>query len=82
MEEALKAVADRLEDLSSAIRGLCKELSPPEIKVEEVRKVLAEMSKQGKTAEVKVLLSKYGAGKLSDVKPKDYADLLKEALNA
>ena len=82
MEEALKAVAEKLEELSSAIRELCTELSPPEIKMEEVRKVLAEMSKSGKTAEVKALLNKYGAEKLSDVNPKDYAELLKEAGNA
>ena len=82
MEEALKAVAEKLEELSTAIMALCTEVSPPEIKVEEVRKVLAELSKNGKTAEVKALLSKYGAEKLSEVKPKDYADLLKEAGHA
>ena len=79
MNEALRKVADSLEELSKAIRELCTE---PEIKLEEVRKVLAEMSKRGKTAEVKALLEKYGASKLSEVNPKDYADLLKEASNA
>ena len=54
----------------------------PEVKQEEVRKVLAEMSKHGKTAEVKALLEKYGATKLSEVKAEDYAELLKEAGNA
>ena len=79
MEEALKKVVESLEELSLAIREL---LSPPEIKPEEVRKVLAEMSKRGKTAEVKALLEKYGAAKLSEVKPENYAALLKEAGNA
>ena len=79
MNEALKKVAESLEELSKAVRELCTE---PEIKPEEVRKVLAEMSKRGKTAEVKALLQKYGAEKLSEVNPKDYAELLKEASNA
>ena len=79
MNEALRKVADSLEELSKAIRELCTE---PEIKPEEVRKVLVEMSKRGKTAEVKALLEKYGASKLSEVNPKDYAYLLKDASNA
>lgn len=79
MNEALRKVAESLEELSKAVRELCTE---PEIKPEEVRKVLAEMSKRGKTAEVKALLQKYGAEKLSEVNPKDYAELLKEATNA
>ena len=82
MNEALRKVAESLEELSKAIKELCAEVSPPEIKPEEVRKVLAEMSKRGKTAEVKALLEKYGASKLSEVNPKDYAELLKEAGNA
>jgi len=79
MNEALRKVAESLEELSAAIKELCSE---PEVKQEEVRKVLAEMSKRGKTAEVKTLLEKYGASKLSEVNPKDYAELLKEASNA
>ncbi len=85
MGDALKKVAERLKELSVAIEELCSELSPPEVKQEEVRRVLAEMSKCGKTAEVKALLEKYGASKLSEVKPENYADLLtaaKEAVNA
>lgn len=83
MKEALMKVAESLDELSEVIKELCAESPPePEIKQEEVRKVLAEMSKRGKTAEVKALLEKYGASKLSEVKPKDYADLLKEATNA
>ena len=81
MNEALKRVAESLDELSAAIKGLCK-AEKPKVKQEEVRKVLAEMSKRGKTAEVKNLLEKYGASKLSEVEPKDYAELLKEAGNA
>ena len=57
----------------------------PAIKLEEVRTVLAEISRSGKTAQMKELLGRFGAGKLSDVKPEDYAALLaaaKEVRNA
>lgn len=50
-----------------------------QISIETVRAVLAEKSKDGKTREVKTLLMKYDAGKLSGVKPEDYAALLAEA---
>lgn len=47
--------------------------------LEEVRAILAEKSRAGLTAKVKELIAKYGADKLSDVDPKYYADLTKEA---
>ena len=51
----------------------------PELKLEDVRAVLAEKSRAGYTAEVRALLQKYGATKLSLVDPKDYEALLKDA---
>ena len=51
----------------------------PQITIDQVRAVLAEKSGDGKTAEVKALLYKYDAGKLSGVKPEDYPALLEEA---
>lgn len=64
-----------------------KEEAPkaPAIKLEDVRTVLAEISRSGKTAQMKELLSQFGASKLSDVKPEDYPALLavaKEVKNA
>lgn len=44
-----------------------------------VRTVLAEKSRQGHTAQVKELLSKYGADKLSEVDALKYAELKAEA---
>jgi hypothetical protein len=44
-----------------------KEEPKPEIKLEDVRAVLAEKSRAGHTAEVRTLLQKYGAAKLSAV---------------
>ena len=48
------------------------------ITIEQVRAVMSAKSDEGKTAKVKALLMKYDAGKLSGVKPEDYADLLQE----
>lgn len=48
--------------------------NPVEDKV-TVRKMLAKKSAEGYTKQVKELLHKFGAEKLSDVDPKDYEDL-------
>ncbi|WMJ87764.1 DNA ligase [Anaerocolumna sp. MB42-C2] len=45
----------------------------------DVRAVLAEKSRNGYTADVKALLLKYGADKLSDINPTEYEALLAEA---
>ncbi|MDE6789621.1 MAG: hypothetical protein K2J47_09945 [Ruminococcus sp.] len=45
----------------------------------ELRSRLSEISRNGHTAEVKELLQKYGADKLSDVAESDYTALLAEA---
>lgn len=45
----------------------------------EVRAVLAEKSRAGHTAEVRELLLKHGAEKLSDIDPAEYPSLLADA---
>lgn len=47
--------------------------------LEEVRAVLAEKSRSGHTEEVRELLAKHGADKLSEIDPVEYAALLAEA---
>ena len=47
--------------------------------LEEVRAVLAKLSVEGHSAAVKALIAKFGADKLSDIVPEQYAALLKEA---
>ena len=49
------------------------------ITLEEVRAVLAEKSRNGHTAEVRELLIKHGANKLSEIDPAKYPVLLKDA---
>ena len=47
----------------------------------DVRKKLSSLSSGGKTAEVRELLVKHGANRLSEIKPEDYAVLMEEAEN-
>ena len=49
------------------------------VTLEEVRAKLAELSKSGKQAEVKTLITSFGASKLTDVPKENYAELLKAA---
>lgn len=61
-----------------------KEQSAPEQKTETVtfvalRSRLSEISRSGKTVEVKELIAKYGASKLSDIAESDYGAVLAEA---
>lgn len=56
-----------------------KKEKKPELKLEDVRAVLAEKSRAGHTAAIRTLLQKYGASKLSGVDPKNYEALLKDA---
>ena len=49
------------------------------LKLEDVRAVLAEKSRAGHTAEIRQLLQKYSANKLSEIEPANYKALLKDA---
>ena len=55
------------------------EKTEPSIKLEKVRAVLADISRTGKTAEMKGLLSKFGASRLSELDPACYEAVLAEA---
>ena len=75
--ENLRQLATNIEKLMQDINAVpAKEES---ITIEKVRAVLAEKSQSGKQPEVKALITKYGANKLTDIDPAKYADLLKEA---
>ena len=50
----------------------------PVLTLEAVRAVLADKSRAGFTAQIRSLLQKHGAAKLSEIEPSHYADLLKE----
>ena len=76
--EAIKNIVAGLSKISAAVQSLA-EPEEERPKLEDVRKVLAEISRSGKTAEMKSLLEKFGASKLSDVEPEKYSELLEAA---
>ena len=49
------------------------------VTLEDVRKVLAEKSRAGFTDEVRVIITKHGAEKLSDIDPSEYESVLSDA---
>lgn len=86
--QSLTKVADSLTDLFAGSGGTQIEESPtaklplPEEKpltLEMVRAILAEKSRSGYTSEIRMLLEKHGASKLSEIKPSKYPALLAEA---
>ena len=90
-DEKLMKVAKLLSELASVVNELAAEEEkevgvapviaekPKAPTLEDVRTVLAEISRSGKTAEMKALLGKYGATRLSEVKAEDYQSLLSAA---
>ncbi len=51
----------------------------PTVTLEQVRAKLAALTQQGKQSEVKALLTKFGAKKLTEIPAEKYAELMKEA---
>lgn len=78
--ETFKINNSKIRELLSS-KEEATEPAEPEVKVtlEQVRALLAELSKTGKTASVKQLLARYGASKLSQVKVADYNELYLDA---
>lgn len=83
---SINAVADWLyQQFSSdnneaqATEAPAKKEPKPALKLEDVRAVLAEKSRAGHTAEVRALLKKYGAAKLSEIDLANYEALMKDA---
>mgnify|MGYP000922099301 CR=1 FL=1 len=68
---AISRIADTLAEKD--------ELEVAALTLEEVRKTLAELSQRGLIAEVKAIIKKHGADRLSDLAPVEYAAVLKEA---
>lgn len=74
--KALLRIAETLAKEPSASKTETKKTN---LTLEDVRAVLAEKARDGFTAEVRNLLQKHGADKLSSVSPEEYSALLKEA---
>ncbi len=87
--ETLISISESLSDLFSGT-GESLDTEKPEkdnatapkektLTLEEVRAVLADKSRNGYTTEVRALLEKYGATKLSQINPAQYPAVLAEA---
>ncbi|MBC8587462.1 hypothetical protein [Paratissierella segnis] len=79
--EDLRSLADSIETLAGTVEG-----NKPKEKVEvnlptleEVRAKLASLSKAGKQAQVRELITGFGVKKLSDIPREKYPELLKKA---
>ena len=88
----MEATIRELRDIASSINGIAnwlneafggapEEAPAPEkpLALEDVRAILAEKSREGFTAQIRDLLLKYGANKLSEVDPASYKALAADA---
>ena len=84
---SVQAFADVMEDketdeMAQPEMPVSAKESEPSVKavtLEQVRSVLANKSQQGFTSDVRTLLEKYGAPKLSQINPANYAALMADA---
>ncbi|MDO5018635.1 MAG: hypothetical protein Q4E02_04985 [Lagierella massiliensis] len=85
----LMDVKEDAENLASSIGVLLTALESDEVvedvkqeeqtyELEEVRKILADKSRDGFTDKIRELLQKYGVKKLSDIDPSKYRDLVRD----
>ena len=84
----LRSCGETIIEIANTLAGMfysqAAEDAPPEEKpksltLEEVRHRMTGIAQAGYSAEVKALLTKYGARKLSDIDPSRFEGLLKEA---
>ena len=81
MAVAINEIADQLFSVFSSKAEEAAPEAPAEKPptLEEVRAILAEKARAGFTSEVRELLGRYGADRLSAADPKHYAAIVKEA---
>ena len=87
LADSVQAVADVMADKETAetvqpetpVSAKESESPAKAVTLEQVRAVLADKSQQGFTADVRMLLEKHGASKLSKIDPENYAALMADA---
>lgn len=80
INEAANWLAEQFSDSEESVSvEKARSEKKPALTLEKVRVVLAEKSRNGHTAEIRSLLQKYGATKLSAVDPNNYEALLNDA---
>lgn len=79
--ETIIEIANTLAGMfsSQAAADVPPKEKPKALTLEEVRHRMTVIAQAGYSAEVKALITKYGARKLSDIDPSRYEELLKEA---
>lgn len=81
LSEKLSRLSDEIAELFTAQEDAPARVEEPKITLEDVRAVLARKTRVSKenTEAVRDLLKRHGAGRLSEIRPEDYAAVLKEA---
>ena len=79
INEVANALAEMFSTASADEAPAAAAPAEPVLTLEQVRAVLADKSRMGFTAEIRSLLQKYGAVKLSGIDPANYKALLAEA---
>ncbi len=89
VDEAIRSLTESLQAACSDMKDCVSEdanddqrpagKEKPAIALEEVRGILAGKSRDGHTAEIRAIIEKYGAARLSEINPKDYAAVIREA---
>lgn len=75
----LRDAARLINEVADELDAQQEETDKPQISFTDVRAVLAQKAAAGFKAEVKALLGKFNAEKLSDIRPEDYKQLMNEA---
>ena len=78
ISEAANWLAQLFSAEDEAAEAEMQPANEPQLKLEDVRAVMADVSRKGYTAQIRELLLKYGASRLSDIDPANYGALLKE----
>ena len=74
-----KAFSNAADESAAPQSEPAKEPEKPTLTLVDVRTLLANKSRAGHTAEVRALLQKYGANRLSDIDPANYEALVHDA---
>lgn len=77
-ENLIRMAEEMTEMFSASVQSEPEKTPKKQLSLTEVRAVLAEKSRAGFTKEVKELLIKHGADKLSEINPTEYEALLAE----
>lgn len=80
LRKAAATIADAADWLAQQFGEEAQAVPAPEpqLKLEDVRAVLADISRKGHMAEIRTLLQKHGASRLSEIDPANYKALLKD----